>query len=481
MSNISLYTISCIGFDDQEQESISAILDLGHRALNCSWKLIDDRKSNVKIINLDNEAGSKIFSEKNNLSSCLVIWVATEEKSDFHWFLRKKKGAPPSLKELTQLLNEIELTLNESTAEAIDLVKITEPEETIQPVMLEEKAVPVIESTPEESIELVKKVELEEEVIQPEIADAELDKKIDSVVKDKSEDTLDIASVLTLKAEVEEPTKPVQKNAKPEPEKKGKPVEKKSPSNASQVKKENTEHNTVKKPEQKKAVQKKPQNKQKQEVTFDLDSMVDSGQQDITRMLTADNYLFGLLLKAKKDKKCRVIVSHQFPTLYLAPKKDSYYFSGTEEELIQLCLVDPQKFSCTMVTTAKFDSILKKEENLITFEGLDALIGYAVFNASQGRLLANLSAEKVVKLVQIPDAVKVPVLNRYEEISTLMHEEEMSLISVVEKLQVNLPYVFDYFNICYSLGYLKEVKAVVSENSTSNAKQKPFFVTFFKK
>jgi hypothetical protein len=475
MSNISLYTISCIGFDDQEQESISAILDLGHRALNCSWKLIDDRKSNVKIINLDNEAGSKIFSEKNNLSSCLVIWVATEEKSDFHWFLRKKKGAPPSLKELTQLLNEIELTLNESTAEAIDLVKITEPEETIQPVMLEEK-----ESTPEENIERVKKVELEEEVIQPEIADVGLGKKIDPIVEDKPENTLDIASVVTLNEEVEEP-KPIQKNTKPEPEKKGKLVEKKSPSSASQAKKENAKHNTVKKPEQKKAVQKKPKNKQKQEVTFDLDSMVDSGQQDITRMLTADNYLFGLLLKAKKDKKCRVIVSHQFPTLYLAPKKDSYYFSGTEKELIQLCLVDPQKFSCTMVTTAKFDSILKKEENLITFEGLDALIGYAVFNASQGRLLANLSAEKVVKLVQIPDSVKVPVLNRYEEISTLMHEEEMSLISVVEKLQVNLPYVFDYFNICYSLGYLKEVKAVVSENSTSHAKQKPFFVTFFKK
>jgi hypothetical protein len=475
MSNISLYTISCIGFDDQEQESISAILDLGHRALNCSWKLIDDRKSNVKIINLDNEAGSKILSEKNNLSSCLVIWVATEEKSDFHWFLRKKKGAPPSLKELTQLLNEIELTLNESTAEAIDLVKITEPEETIQPVMLEEK-----ESTPEENIERVKKVELEEEVIQPEIADVGLGKKIDPIVEDKPENTLDIASVVTLNEEVEEP-KPIQKNTKPEPEKKGKLVEKKSPSSASQAKKENAKHNTVKKPEQKKAVQKKPKNKQKQEVTFDLDSMVDSGQQDITRMLTADNYLFGLLLKAKNDKKCRVIVSHQFPTLYLAPKKDSYYFSGTEKELIQLCLVDPQKFSCTMVTTAKFDSILKKEENLITFEGLDALIGYAVFNASQGRLLANLSAEKVVKLVQIPDSVKVPVLNRYEEISTLMHEEEMSLISVVEKLQVNLPYVFDYFNICYSLGYLKEVKAVVSENSTSNAKQKPFFVTFFKK
>ena len=169
------------------------------------------------------------------------------------------------------------------------------------------------------------------------------------------------------------------------------------------------------------------------------------------------------------------------PTLYLAPKKDSYYFAGTEAELIQLCIIEPRQLNNTAITVTKFDNVLKGEENLITFQGLDALIGYAIFNASQGRLLVGLSAEKIVELPHIPDVVKIPVLKRYEDISTLMHEQEMSLLGVVEKLQLNLPYVFDYFNICYLLGYLKEVKPVDDESNRAKTKSHSFFTAFFKK
>lgn len=429
MNNISLYTIGYIGFDHQEQESISAIIDLGHLALNCTWAVSDGAESDVKMINLDCEDGRKQFSDKNNRSNCTAIYVAAEPHADIKWFLRKKKDSPPSLKELAQLLNEIELLLSESPKEVVELEKSSETDGEIKPE-------PVIDSKVEGSIEAIKNIAVE------------------GGVKNRQEVGVS-----------EEKTNPVET-----------PLKKKA------VKQKSADHKSVKKPEPKKKNQQKLEDREKIEPVFSLDSLDNNSLQVETRSLTDNNYLFGLLLTSKKDKKCRAIISSGLPTLYLSPKKDSYYFAGTEDELMQLCVVDPRQFNDTVMTTTKFDHALKNEEDLMTFEGFDALIGYAVLNASQGRLLAKLSAEKPVKLVQYPDIIKVPVLKRYEEISALMHDqEEISLLGVVEKLQVNLPYVFDYFNICYLLGYLEVIKRVENEMDASSDKSRSFFTTFFKK
>ena len=428
MSDISIYTISCIGFDEQERESISAILGLGYMALNCSWKIVDGTECEVRIINVESEAGKALLAEKDSFPSYSAIWVATQPHSDVEFFLEKEKKSPPSLRELTQLLNKIELLLNESPKEVIERVKVIEPDVIVEPA---------VEVELEESVDTVKEVKLKE--------------KAEPIAQKNSVSKEEIKSV------------------------EARPVNQKS------IKKNNTNGKKEKKTEPKKIIQSKPKDKEKIEPTVNLNYLEDSGQQVETRQLIEKNYLFGVLLGTKNDEECKIISSDTLPSLYLDPKKDSYYFSGTEEALVQLCVIDPQQLNYTGVTEAKFEAVLKGEEDLITFEGFDALIGYAIFNASQGRLLTGLSAERMVKLVQTPDSVKIPVLKRYEEISTLLYDQEMSVLGVVEKLQINLPYVFDYFNICYLLGYLREIEEVEYEEDELSIKPRSMFTTFFKK
>ena len=359
------FTIHCVGFDSQESTSFSAILDLAHSALNSLWQVSDEIDSDALIINLDAFEGRRMMSSDHNLPDYRVILVSEkhEEKINGHWFLRKKKNSPPSLKDLTHLLNQIEFCLNIS----------------------------------DESAQL-HNIEIDEN---NEIITTKVERRI------------------------------AQKETRP-------------PTIT-----ENKEHTLI------------------------------VNKQISPEKLIAENYLFGLLLVAKTDKKCRVITSDGNPTLYISPKKNSYYFSGTEVELIQLCTTAQQKLQNETLPSAKLNKIIKSKNDLKAHRGLDALIGYAIFYASQGRLLEGHSAEQAIKLLKKPDVNKIPILREYQAVSESLQKQNRSLLSLVEQLQVKIPYIFDYYNICYLLGFL-ECTSIEPKN---NHPKKPssFFNSFFKK
>lgn len=61
----------------------------------------------------------------------------------------------------------------------------------------------------------------------------------------------------------------------------------------------------------------------------------------LTRPLYAKNYLFGILVQARKDKACRTIKYNKLPTLYLSPSDDCYYFWGSATDLLAYCTAMP--------------------------------------------------------------------------------------------------------------------------------------------
>ena len=206
-----------------------------------------------------------------------------------------------------------------------------------------------------------------------------------------------------------------------------------------------------------------------------------------TRKLTAKNYLFGMLLQARKDKNTRIIKLNNLPPLYISTQKDCCFFSGTEAELIQFCIASPRKLSNKTISEAKFNKLLKNETNPMVAHSLDAMIGYAIVLASQGRLLEGQLAEQVVKLEQQPKNDEIPVLNEFDSISALMIKQENNLFDVAEQLQVPLSDVFNFYNVCYFFEYIKvisiEKKTIPSKTKISdenkNAKTLGHFLTSF--
>jgi len=112
------HTLAFLGFDRQEQDSIGAILDLADSALSCAWLITEDLESDVVMINLDAEDGQNIFSlQQQNRPNYRIILVAQDHGSEIDncWFLTKKRHAPPSLKELAKLLNDVAVVLAEES------------------------------------------------------------------------------------------------------------------------------------------------------------------------------------------------------------------------------------------------------------------------------------------------------------------------------------------------------------------------------
>lgn len=332
------YTIKYAGFDQQQRDSISAILDLADSALTSTWLVTENSDSDVAMINLDTEDGQHIFTtQQQNRPAYRIILVAEnpEAEIDNYWFLAKKPYAPPSLKELTKLFNEVSVALAGAAEAALTETKI-EPEATENDG----------ENTPPG-----KTPEVDSETVNP------------------------------------EPSK-----------------------------------NTV----------------------------------PLTRPLYARNYFFGILLQTKKDNDCRVIKLNKLPTLYISPTENSYYFSGSASDLLSYCTTAPQYLKETITTKVKLSKMLKSEQ-LAEAQSLDALIAFAVIEASQGRLLEGHSAEHPIKLTRLPDTSKIPLLATYKNIAEFIHNQSCNLFQVAEALQTPLSSIFEFYNACYLLGYLTTV------------------------
>lgn len=334
---MSNYTIHCIGFEPQQQASIAAILDLAGSSLNSSWNIIDHTGSDIFMVNMNNKSSLKELIEHQDIPDDHIILVSEQpaENSTDHWFLAKKEFGPPSLRELTQLLNQIDVRLLEASM-----------------------------SNFSENTELQIENDVEDQV-------EEIEEKIKS--------SIDLGK---------------------------------------------TKHTKLRNP---------------------------------TRKLTAKNYLFGMLLQAKKNKNTRIIKLNNLPPLYISAQSNSCFFSGTEAELIQFCIASPRKISNKSISDTKFSKLLKNNLNQIIDQSLDALIGYAIVLASQGQLLEGQSARQLVMLKQLPKNNEIPVLNEFESIATLMIQQEHSLFDVAKQLQAPLTDIFNFYNICYYFEYIKVI------------------------
>lgn len=147
------YTIRCVGFDEQQVESISAIVDLAGLALNDAWSFSDSEDSDVVLINMNSEAGKQMFSaQTEGLPDYRLILSAEaiDERLQDYWFLTKKNTAPPSLRELIDLFNQIGAFLSQ-------LAEKTEEESIITRIEAESQLdlspqEPVIDKSPDKAI-----------------------------------------------------------------------------------------------------------------------------------------------------------------------------------------------------------------------------------------------------------------------------------------------------------------------------------------
>ncbi|MDD5275724.1 MAG: hypothetical protein PHR16_06550 [Methylovulum sp.] len=414
------YTIKYVGFDLSQQEAISAILDLAESALTDTWLVTDDPDSDIAMINLDASDGQQLLTAELQLRPAYRIILVAEHNGmeiDTCWFLAKKHQAPPSLRELNTLLNEIAIVLAEAAQAA--LTAPTSPEnngENIEPEVLPDVAED--NSQPEPAINIGPEAlpDVAEDNSQPEPAINIGPEALPDVAEDNSQPEPAINIGPETLPDVDED------DSQPEPVK-----------------------NTV----------------------------------PLTRPLYPRNYFFGLLLQAKKDSACRVIKRNKQTSLYLSPSENSYYFTGSAADLLAYCTASPQYLEETVVTKQRLAKILKSGKEL-NAQPLDELLVYAIIEVSQGRLLEGHFPEQAFKLTQLPDVNKTPTLVNYKKIAEFMHKQPGNLFEVAEALQIPLSTIFEFYNACYLLGYLTVETATKIESAPIEPKKTGKLSNFLK-
>lgn len=131
---MSHYTIQCAGFDQPQQDAMSAVLDLAESALTDQWRILDSEDTSTVMINLDADNGQQICADQLQKRQPYQIILITEDQqalSNDHWFLLKKPDATPSLRSITQLLNQVSVRLAEEAEKTISAG--AEASSTIQP------------------------------------------------------------------------------------------------------------------------------------------------------------------------------------------------------------------------------------------------------------------------------------------------------------------------------------------------------------
>ena len=361
------YTIHCAGFEQVQLASMGAIFDLAHSALSHSWSITESHNSDVVMINMQEENAQQLLAEYDKLADYRIILVADNSQDSFqnYWFLEKKQHAPPSLRGLVDLLNQVAICLGEAEAkqaqeEPVELEQQDEVEDV--PVIQEQEEPPEILEVPENNVSQ------------------------DSVI-----------------ADIEHPQ----------------------------------------------------------------------------RQLLDRNYLFGFLLQASKDKKYRILKLKSLPDLYLSPEEGHYYFSGTDRELLQYCFAEPQSLVINILSRAKFNKALKAVMDKPEPQGLKSLVNYAIVKASNGQLLDGHTASQQLILRNMPDVEEGSVLSSYTEIADYMYQQEVNLFDVAEKLQVSISDVFDFYNVCYLLGYVKLITASGKDEKSANSKTLGRFLKSF--
>lgn len=366
------YTIHCLGFDAQQQASIEAIMDLATSALKSAWKIIEHSSSDVLMINLDAENNEKLLLEQQKIADYRIVYVAedSEKNTGKRWFLTKKKQGPPSLKELVELLNQVDICLQKASEPEQEAIENTQTEGAQKnDEQIEENSAPLPPETVAEKVD-------QSDIFEPQ-----------------------------------------------------------------------------------------------------------SNNISNTRKLTEKNFLFGVLLTAGKDKKHRIIELSNLPPLYLSPIDGNYFFAGKNSELKQLCSAAPRLLRHKIISKSKFEKLLGQNPPPEKAKSFPTLICYAILIASQGRLLDGHSANQPIKLSKIPDTDQFPLLKKYQSVAELMAQQESSLFTISEQLQQPLTHIFNYYNVCYLLGYIsqKMEKSKTTKETKNSHTLGHFLSSFFKK
>ncbi|NOR80422.1 MAG: hypothetical protein GQ529_06255 [Methyloprofundus sp.] len=435
------YTIHCADFDQAQQLSIAAILDLADSALNDSWNITESTESDIVMINVQGEKGPKLVSEYDSLAEYRIILVAENSQESFqnYWFLEKKEHAPPSLRMLVDLFNQVGTCLVEAAASASEGLENYE-----ESTELVNNALGDTSDLPEQVAEVALLDTQEQGELEDKLPDTQEQSELEGELLDTQEqgELEDELLETQEQGELEDGLLDTQENSGLEDE----PIEGEG---ALVVAEPDIKHEDIEKPQ---------------------------------RKLSVDNYLFGLLLQANKEKKYRIIKLNKLPVLYLAPEEGCYYFSGTEEELLQYCLVVPGRLNVKILSRAKFNKALKSESSELQQKDFRSLICYAIIHVSQGQLLDEHSAKQILVLRSLPDVEGNSILSRYKAIAEHMYQQEGSLFDVAETLQVSLADVFDFYNVCYLLGYIKMIatggKGLEAENTQTLGR---FLKSFFTK
>ena len=201
-----------------------------------------------------------------------------------------------------------------------------------------------------------------------------------------------------------------------------------------------------------------------------------------SRALSVKNYFFGLLHQALKDKACRIIKLLDLPALYLMPDSNQYYFSGTEQQLIQFYIADPKQLKEKVVKKIQLGKALEKEAG-VWVQALDHLLVQAVLCVSQGRLLKGHVAEQKITVVEWPEHSSIAELVEYSDIAEFLRQRPNDLITVAEALRIPQAQVFDFYNVAYLLNYLRvleEPDELAVQSSPKNTLGN-FFNSFFKR
>lgn len=118
---------------------------------------------------------------------------------------------------------------------------------------------------------------------------------------------------------------------------------------------------------------------------------------------------------------------------------------------------------------------------------LDNLIAYSIIEASQGRLLGSHSPDQSVIMIEMPSAGIINLLTNFKDIAQFMYKQPRTLFQVAEELRIPLSTIFEFYNVCYLLGYLifespspKTEPTMVVEEKKSG-KLGHFLKTFFNK
>lgn len=141
------YTIRCIGFDQQQTNSFSAVFDLANSALTNSWRFTETEDSDIILINMDSDEGKRMFfQQKDVIPNHRLILSAEYCENSMHgyWFLTKKQSGPPSLRELTTVFNQAGMVLSQAIQTQATAIEAGPAQEPKNPVTSEQSDTPAI-------------------------------------------------------------------------------------------------------------------------------------------------------------------------------------------------------------------------------------------------------------------------------------------------------------------------------------------------